>query len=552
MSQGRSEPVRTYWAIGIAASVALHASGVAAAILLGERYARNTVPTEITFSATGSPTARQVSELAEVAAASETAAVVAPEKPAAAAAAVEAREPQPPVASETMTAAGQETLTPSMPETVSAPLSETAPPLDTGLASVASREETAALAPEQAETSVGGVIQARASAAREAAEAASPQQAETVTGSLADAVEPSVSTKAFASSDQELAAKVSDSDSVSVLPGPERLVPPPAATAPSDGSPERIAVREQSVAGEALSAIEPGKAEASGNAERLPAETPGATVAVPAPSVTGARPEVLGPSVAPPSSHVGETVAPGGGQETVTPIERPLETALLVPARPGSVLGTEVDKPSDRYRRIVDFVRRYAGGDCFIALPAMNAAGGVTFQTFGRDKALEDAFRQALLGLDGLRAEISSGNVADPQCLALSFARDASRYPGFSLIIDLDEDDMKSGARLSGSVLNANGRELHLLVIDDEGLVQSLDRFLAAGDVDRAFSVPLTLTGGPVETKQILIAIATSDRLAALAGPFNEPAESYFRRLSEQIESAGADIDLAVEGFSVR
>lgn len=73
----------------------------------------------------------------------------------------------------------------------------------------------------------------------------------------------------------------------------------------------------------------------------------------------------------------------------------------------------------------------------------MNPAGAVTFQTFGRDKAREDAFRKALLGLDGLQAEISSGNVANPQCLALSFARDIQRYPGFSLIIDLDEADMK-------------------------------------------------------------------------------------------------------------
>ena len=102
---------------------------------------------------------------------------------------------------------------------------------------------------------------------------------------------------------------------------------------------------------------------------------------------------------------------------------------MLVPARPGSILGTEVDKPSDRYRRIVDFIRQYSAGDCFIALPAMNLEGDVTFQTFGRDKAREEQFRQALSSLDDLRAEISTGNVADPQCLALSFARNVEALP---------------------------------------------------------------------------------------------------------------------------
>ena len=215
--------------------------------------------------------------------------------------------------------------------------------------------------------------------------------------------------------------------------------------------------------------------------------------------------------------------------EAAQPVERPVETALLVPARPGSILGTEVDKPSDRYRRIVDFIRQYSAGDCFIALPAMNLDGDVTFQTFGRDKAREEQFREALSGLDDLRAEISTGDVADSQCLALSFARSAKRYPGFSLMIDLDEAEIASGTRLSGSVLNADDRELHLLLVDDEGQVQSIDKFLAAGDgTDRTFETPLSLTGGPVVTKQILLAITTDPSLPILAEPVNEPANAFF------------------------
>ena len=255
--------------------------------------------------------------------------------------------------------------------------------------------------------------------------------------------------------------------------------------------------------------------------------------------VIGVASETLQPSS-------GTTQAPGaavgiapGGQETAETV-RPLETALLVPARPNSVLGTEVDKPTDRYRTIVDFIRDYRGGDCFIALPAMNLDGTVTFQTFGRDKAREDAFRNALGAIDALKTEISSGDVADPQCLALAFARASQRYPGFSLVIDLNETEMASGSKLSGSVLNAEGRELHLMLVDDEGQVQSIDSYLSAHEgADRGFSVPLTLTGGkPVATKQILVAITTDPPLPGL-GEVNEPAADFFRRLAREIEFSG-------------
>ena len=60
-----SEPAKLYWAIGIAASIALHASGVAGAILLVEDHVRGAAPTEITFSDEASPVATPVPARAE-------------------------------------------------------------------------------------------------------------------------------------------------------------------------------------------------------------------------------------------------------------------------------------------------------------------------------------------------------------------------------------------------------------------------------------------------------------------------------------------------------
>lgn len=521
-----SEPVRIYWAVGIAASIVLHASGVAGAVLLAERYTGRTVETQISFSNEGSAAAVPVATATEAAVVSQAATVAEPEKPAPAAAETvrQTSEPVEPVQPEIARATEQDSIAPSGTENATATTAETIDPL--GSDDVAEQEKAATLLAEDAEATEPTAPEALSSLPPDTAETQSA--AEAVDAASADIAQPVSTSEVPPSDKQETAVPFSDGASVAAANGAETVASSNSAVT-GTGSGGSVETLSATTSAERLSGDRPETTALGGDSTQVETLTPVTT------------------------SGSGQAAPFSGGQETVAPIEQPFETALLVPARPGSVLGTAVDQPSDRYRRIVDFVRRYAGGDCFIALPAMSPGGVVTFQTFGRDKQREDAFRTALAGFDGLEAEVSGGNVADTQCLALSFAREVRRYPGFSLIIDLDEADMKSGTRLSGSVLNVQGRELHLLLVDNDGLVQSIDRFLEPGDTaDRPFSAPLVLTGGPVVTKQILIAVATNDRLDALSEPVQEPAGSYFTRLSDEIEKTGADVDLAVEGFSVR
>jgi hypothetical protein len=652
-----SEPAKIYWAIGIAASLAFHASGVAGAVLLADRYVEETVPTEITFSGQASPAAKPVPAQAEVATATETARVAEQEKlqPSVAETTAKATtEALQPLETGAVGVAAQEKLAPSAAEAPAKPVAETLQPVETDAerpaeappslrpeaaadavaeavqpvapleAQPGSRPESAAVVsdgdtvaaadaaaaavqpvapleaqpgsrPESAAVVSDGDTVAAADAAAAAVQPVAPLEAQpgsrpesaavvsdgdtvAAADAAAAAVQPVAPLEAQPESQPESAAVVSDGDTLVASDSSERLTSSAPGAAAVSGQPaEKVAALEQSTSESTVPAIVADQPAPTARSESRPAQVVGAlSAAEPAsepattlkpevlqpqpldagtepPAGAATRPEVLGPTAGPLDADAESVPVAPDAPQAVKPVEEPVETALLVPARPDSSLGTEVDKPSDRYRRIVEFIRRYGGGDCFIALPAMSADGAVTFQTFGRDKVREDAFRQALFEVNGFEAEISSGNVADPQCLALSFARGAKRYPGFSLMIDLDEAEVASGTALSGSVLNAGGRELHLLLVDDEGRVQSLDNLLAAGDgTDRPFSTPLTLTGGPVATKQILIAIATDDPLAALAAPVDEPANAYFKRLGQEIAATGADVDLAVEGFSVR
>lgn len=604
MPRSPSEPAKIYWTVGIVISLALHASGVAGAVLLTDRYVAGTTQTEITFSDEASPTAAPVSSEPEVAAVSEAAQPAKQEKLAPAsseAIAKLASEKLQPLQTDTAQTAGQETLAPSVVETVMSPSTETVKPEETEVAAVSETEPVSKPAVEAL---------ASVEPSLPVAKTAPSLQTETIAGMSPEAAQPIASPEVWSDRQQETAAVVSDSDALPASPSTERpTVVDPATAAPSGESAEKLVAIEQTSGApspsgdvaEKVATLEADQVQTTVAPESLTSDVASAPVASTSDSVVSlqpealqsaiqpsdgtasptstvlARPEVLMPVVGTPGADADtigvapvrtEVLQPGVGQpdsltaqdavlpgasETVQPVEQEVEIALLVPARPDSSLGTEVDKPTDRYRRIVDFVRQYAGGDCFIALPAMSPDGAVTFQTFGRDKAREEAFKSALLGIDGFQAEVSNGDIAGPQCLALSFARTTKRYPGFSLMIDLDEADIASGTRLSGKVLNTGQRELHLLLVDDEGRVQSLDNVLEPGSTtDRPFGAPLTLTGGPVATKQILIAVATDTPLPALAGPIDQPADTYFMRLEREIKATGADVDLAVEGFNVR
>ena len=262
-------------------------------------------------------------------------------------------------------------------------------------------------------------------------------------------------------------------------------------------------------------------------------------------TVTSLAPETVAPS-AEPLDTAPETVVPIQ-PETVAPVDPAVETALAVPRPDWSN-----DTPRQRYRKVVDLIENYAGGECFIALPALDQDGNLTLQTFGHDAAVENEFEETLGGIDGHGAILGNDTIADPQCQALSFTRAMKRYPDFSLVIDLDEAEMAHRPVLSGSVRNAKGAELYLFLIDEDGLVQSLEAALSerAGGV-RRFSVPLTLTDPQqADARQLLMAVST-DRPLKLVD-INERAGKFLPFLRNLIGSSGTNADVAVKGFTLR
>ncbi len=140
----------------------------------------------------------------------------------------------------------------------------------------------------------------------------------------------------------------------------------------------------------------------------------------------------------------------------------------------------EPPSPSATVEALVAVVRAAAGTACLAARPENPAPGSLGLALFAlpeTDPAALVAEAQALVGDIALRRH----DVAAKQCPALDFLRGAAAYPGNGLTLVLEGEALTGGDALAGVIAGAQpGAVVHLLLIDDAGLVQKLDAFLTA------------------------------------------------------------------------
>ena len=252
----------------------------------------------------------------------------------------------------------------------------------------------------------------------------------------------------------------------------------------------------------------------------------------PAVAAAEAPPPAQGPSGAEPS---------GGGDEQV---------AMTVPQAPV----TAPPKPSaaDSFAGVVRFLQTHDDGGCFVAMPSTRPGGLLGLDGFTDDGARLTRFVRDFETATSVAANPSSAVVSPAQCRALAFARTLPRYPKFSLRFALERRDLGNGEALSGTILNSADRPIHLLVVDDEGKVQSLDRHVVRSASGVSFAAPMTLTAGPVATVQLLVALSGDKPFETLDALNGKAADAFFDALTEEIAARGIATDLAIASFSVR
>lgn len=172
---------------------------------------------------------------------------------------------------------------------------------------------------------------------------------------------------------------------------------------------------------------------------------------------------------------------------------------------------------------------------CLLALPQQLSDGGLQLAVLAADDRQIGSFIEEVTA--GFGAEVPSQNtlVDQRQCPALTFARRTQNYPLFGLTVQLPSQDVDSGSSLVGRIANGAGNYNTLLLVDDNGVVQDLRRFLIVQGGEVTFDIPVARVGAARDTNQLLVAIATEGRIDSVTTNAGRLASDFFPALVAEI-----------------
>ncbi|MDF3605045.1 hypothetical protein PE067_02030 [Paracoccus sp. DMF-8] len=215
------------------------------------------------------------------------------------------------------------------------------------------------------------------------------------------------------------------------------------------------------------------------------------------------------------------------------------------PALPAEPVGEPLDP---RLEGMIQRIRDKLDESCLLALPQLTADGQVRIAVLAAADRQIGAFVDEIT--EGL-GEIPDRRVLldQRQCPGLTFARRTEDYPLFGLQMQLDAADIDSGNSVTGRIANGAGHYNTLLLVDDNGVVQDLRRFLTVQGGEVGFDVPMSRAGAARDTNQLLIAIATPGRIDSVTRNAGRLAADFFPEL---IAELGDNVLIGVSSVYVR
>ena len=209
-----------------------------------------------------------------------------------------------------------------------------------------------------------------------------------------------------------------------------------------------------------------------------------------------------------------------------------LTTAPVVQAGPGATetaVSQVAASPQDlALSALIRRLRRTPADPCLIALPRRDGAEAVGLALIAAEDGAMTRFSEALLRTGDSTIRQTRALVDARQCPALDFLRALGDYPATRLGLSLQSDEVPSGGQLSGLINGVGGRYLLLLLIDNNGVVQDLQRFVTfAGNIAK-FDVPVTRDGAARDTSQILLALVTDRPAAQIRARIDRLAQEVF------------------------
>nr|WP_321455746.1 hypothetical protein [uncultured Cohaesibacter sp.] len=222
----------------------------------------------------------------------------------------------------------------------------------------------------------------------------------------------------------------------------------------------------------------------------------------------------------------------------------------------------EADNQEDQVRKAAQTLAQLPTKSCSLITPRRLPSGELGLLGIGNDnrkvREIIQSFRQSNQPVT--MAQFAP--ITNSQCDAISFAQHNNLPANITMGIKLEQTIIQSGSLLKGGIWGG-GKEVHLLLVDDEGNVQSMDPLLkptiamtavdgTVSDSGVAFNTPIVLTGKTDAAVQLLVALRSSKTPQTLITQNGSKADRFFAALSQEYKSNNLVLALAFTAFVVK
>jgi hypothetical protein len=167
--------------------------------------------------------------------------------------------------------------------------------------------------------------------------------------------------------------------------------------------------------------------------------------------------------------------------------------------------------------RILQFVRNYNGGSCFLATPTKVTSSEAEINGYGNNVAPFDALDKAFKTTFNLEPKIYFRKIISAnQCATLAFVGRLSLNSDLELKFEINKSNLVNGEILEGSLLT-RAPYVALLIVDDQGAAHGLSDRLKQGPNGQKFLIGPLEDSDPRQSKQyLLVGVASSAPINAL------------------------------------
>jgi serine/threonine-protein kinase len=215
------------------------------------------------------------------------------------------------------------------------------------------------------------------------------------------------------------------------------------------------------------------------------------------------------------------------------------------------------DRPSsDPKERITRFVNAYDGGDCFFVTPVSVADGSATLEGYGGSatpfEVLDYEFKRA----NGFEATVGYYNVTSQQCPAVSFLSRLRNQRGPAPRLDVSAGNLRSNGYVTGFISDFGNRHVELLMVDHEGIVQSLTKLLKGSGDTRNFTINIRRGDAGAPKLQLLFVLASTKPIETLkAGQVGSgeigASDQVFPKVLDEVLQAGQALNVTAKSFNL-